>query len=171
MIPLLLAPLVSMLAEKGLGAVSKLIEGGADKALDVIAEKTGIDLTQTEPLTPEQEAKLREYDLQLKTLDFEREKAYLSDVNSARNMQVEALRQDDKFSKRFVYIFAAVWSLFACAYIGAITFYPIPEPNVRFADTILGFLLGTVVATILNFFFGSSMGSKQKSETLARSVQ
>jgi hypothetical protein len=33
---------------------------------------------------------------------------------------------------------------------------------VRFADTILGFILGTVIATMLNFWFGSSIGSKEK---------
>jgi hypothetical protein len=37
---------------------------------------------------------------------------------------------------------------------------------VRFADTILGFLLGSVVATIINFYFGSSAGSKAKTEEL-----
>jgi hypothetical protein len=38
----------------------------------------------------------------------------------------------------------------------------IPETSVRFVDTILGFLLGTVVATIIQFFLGSSVGSKTK---------
>jgi hypothetical protein len=54
------------------------------------------------------------------------------------------------------------WSVSAVAYVGFITFGSIPEPNVRFADTILGFILGTVVATMLNFWFGSSIGSKEK---------
>jgi len=47
-------------------------------------------------------------------------------------------------------------------YIGFITFSVIPDKNIRFADTILGFILGTVVATLLNFWFGSSIGSKEK---------
>jgi hypothetical protein len=42
---------------------------------------------------------------------------------------------------------------------------------VRFADTILGFMLGTVVATILNFFLGSSAGSKEKTEALAAELK
>jgi hypothetical protein len=54
----------------------------------------------------------------------------------------------------------------AVVYIFLITFTNIPETNVRFADTILGFLLGTVVATILNFFLGSSAGSKAKQEVI-----
>jgi hypothetical protein len=60
----------------------------------------------------------------------------------------------------------AFWSLAAAVYVGFITFGYIPPQNVRFADTILGFLLGTVVATMLNFWFGSSDGSKKKTEVL-----
>jgi hypothetical protein len=47
-----------------------------------------------------------------------------------------------------------------------ITMVTIPTDNVRFADTVLGFILATVVATILNFFFGSSAGSKAKQDTI-----
>lgn len=61
---------------------------------------------------------------------------------------------------------AAVWTTFAIVYILFITFHDIPENNIRFADTILGFLLGTVVATIINFFFGSSKGSEEKTQIL-----
>jgi hypothetical protein len=56
-------------------------------------------------------------------------------------------------------------------YIFFITFGTIQESNVRFADTILGFLLGTVVATIINFFLGSSAGSKEKTEAMAAEMR
>jgi hypothetical protein len=69
---------------------------------------------------------------------------------------------NDVWMKRFPVLLASYWSIMATAYIGFITFGDIPESNVRFADTILGFVLGTVVATIINFFFGSSSGSKEK---------
>lgn len=90
-----------------------------------------------------------------------------ADRADARAMQVAALAQDDVFAKCFVYYFAAFWSLCAVTYIGCITFVEIPEANTRFADTILGFMLGTVVATILAYFFGSSLGSKDKTTLLA----
>lgn len=166
MIPLLLAPIISMLAEKGMGAISSLIEGGADKAISLVAEKTGIDLTKVEKLTPEQEKALRDFDLEMRKLDLAEQQALLNDVASARNMQVSALAQDDLFSKRFVYYLAVAWSIFAFVYILGITFYPIPDQSMPFANTILGFLLGTVIATILNFFFGSSLGSKSKTDLL-----
>jgi len=35
---------------------------------------------------------------------------------------------------------------------------------VRFADTILGFMLGTVMASMFSFLLGSSFGSRVKDE-------
>ena len=88
------------------------------------------------------------------------------DVADARDMQKEALKQEDIWSKRFIYIFAGVWSIFAMVFIFAITFGTVPEASVRFADTILGFLLGTIIATIIQFFFGSSVTSRKRTDEL-----
>ena len=154
MIAPLLAPILATLAANGLGIVADAV---TKKGKEYVEDKLGIELTP-DP-TPEAIANWKQA-----VLEHERELLAMAygDVANARNMQVEALRQEDVFSKRFIYIFATFWSLFAAGYIGFITFGHIPEDNQRFADTILGFLLGTVVATILQFFFGSSMGSKEK---------
>jgi len=150
----LLAPLLATLASNGLGMVADAV---TKKGKDFVEQKLGIDLTQ-DP-TPDTVANWK-----IAAQQHERELLQMAygDTANARNMQVEALRQDDKFAKRFIYIFATFWSIFAAGYIAFITFGTIPPDNQRFADTILGFLLGTVVATILQFFFGSSMGSKDK---------
>jgi hypothetical protein len=150
----LLAPLLATLASNGLGMVADAV---TKKGKEFVEEKLGIDLTQ-DP-SPDTVANWK-----LAAQQHERELLQMAygDTANARNMQVEALRQDDVFAKRFIYVFATFWSIFAASYIGFITFGTIPEDNQRFADTILGFLLGTVVATILQFFFGSSMGSKEK---------
>lgn len=177
MLPIL-AGLVSMLADKGLDLVSSAIDGGADKAKDFIEEKTGIKMDGSD-LSDEQVAKLKEleisFKIELEKLALESKKednraseVVISEVNKntadARAMQVESLKQDDKFSKRFVYVFAAGWSIVAVVYIFMITFVNIPAANVRFADTVLGFLLGTIVATIINYFYGSSKSSVDKNE-------
>lgn len=70
----------------------------------------------------------------------------------------------------FSYAFAALWSIFAMGYIFVITMTDIPEKNIRFADTILGFLLGTVVSTVINYFYGSSQSSKDKDALIAERV-
>lgn len=129
-------------------------------AVKAIAEKLGVEDTVesvTAALTadPAQIQKLAEIDL----AQF---KAEVEDRANARAMQVAAIQSDDPFVRRFVYYFITFWSLFAVVYIPYITFGDIPEQNVRFADTILGFLLGTMVASMFSFLLGSSLGSKQK---------
>jgi len=100
--------------------------------------------------------------LKLAQIDLETLKTQHANTADARDMQKVALQQSDIFSKRFTMYLTMFWSLAAVVYIGFITFSVIPDKNIRFADTILGFILGTVVATLLNFWFGSSIGSKEK---------
>ncbi|WP_206672982.1 hypothetical protein, partial [Parasutterella excrementihominis] len=85
---------------------------------------------------------------------------------NARAMQTAALNKKDKFAKRFVYYLAAFWSVVATVYLMCITFVQIPEASVRFADTILGFVLGTVIASIIGFFFGSSAVTNEQHEQM-----
>lgn len=169
MIPII-AGLVSMLADKGLDLISSAINGGADKAKEYIEDKTGIKLDKN--LTDEQVAELKKFEM---TNNVELEKLALANKQednrsnetamkiqadeyaNTRNMQIENLKQDDKFSKRFVYYFAIFWSTFAVVYLTGITFAEIPKENIRFADTIVGFLLGTIVATLIGFFYGNSI--------------
>jgi hypothetical protein len=106
--------------------------------------------------------------LKLAQINLDAIKAEYANTENARAMQIAALQQSDVFSKRFTMYLTGFWSLCAAVYIAFITFSIIPEPNVRFADTILGFILGTVIATMLNFWFGSSIGSKEKGEALRK---
>jgi lipopolysaccharide export LptBFGC system permease protein LptF len=155
-----LAPVLATLAANGLGLLADAV---TKKGQQVVEETLGIDLTQ-DP-SPEVLAQWKDA-----TRQHEKELLQMvyADKNSARQMQTVALQQDDLFSKRFVYYFAWFWSVAAAVYVGFITFGRIPESNVRFADTILGFILGTVVATIVQFFFGSSFGSKEKDSFIER---
>jgi len=159
----LLAGIVSSLLQNNLPKVAQAV---VDKGLDYVQEKTGIELKPD--MNPDEVKALRES--AMKHQEFMVEQANKNTAD-ARAMQVAALNQDDKFSKRFVMYLAIFWSFTAVVYIFLITFTDIPTMNVRFADTILGFLLGTVVATILNFFLGSSAGSKEKTEALAAELK
>lgn len=68
----------------------------------------------------------------------------------------------------FVCFFAGIWSFYGMGYLAAITFLPIPPENRDFANIILGFLTGTVVSTVINYFFGSSDSSRKKTELLSQ---
>jgi len=138
--------------------------GGA--AVSAIAGKLGVADTieaVTKAVAADPDAALK-----LAQIDLETIRVQHANTENARAMQIAALQQSDVFSKRFTMYLTTFWSLAAGAYIGFITFSIIPEQNVRFADTILGFILGTVVATMLNFWFGSSIGSKEKGEALRK---
>jgi len=129
-------------------------------AVSAIAKQFGVEdsvaaVTQAVKADPEAALKLAQ-------IDIEKLKMEYANTADARAMQVAALNQSDIFSKRFTMYLTAFWSVCAAIYIGFITFSVIPDNNVRFADTILGFILGTVIATMLNFWFGSSIGSKEK---------
>ena len=142
-------------------ALATVVAGNAGGvAVSAIAKVFGVEDTVeavTQAIKTDPEAALK-----LAQIDLEQFKAELANTADARAMQVAALQQSDVFSKRFPMYLTSFWSLCAAVYIGIITFAVIPDKNIRFADTILGFILGTVIATLLNFWFGSSVGSKEK---------
>jgi hypothetical protein len=77
----------------------------------------------------------------------------MSDDDNAHEALVKS---GNAFAARFIYQFAWFWALASVIYFFAITFLPIPEAGKDFANIILGFLLGTAVSTVINYFFGSS---------------
>lgn len=77
------------------------------------------------------------------------------------NDDLEAL-----FNRRFLAYFAVGIFAASFVYIACITFIVVPDKNQRFADTVLGFLLGTLLGTLITFFYGSSKSSQAKDQTI-----
>jgi hypothetical protein len=169
----LLIPIIAKLAENGLSILGNALLA---KGKDALEQKLGVDIEkeiQTEEgrlkllqLQTSHEEFLINASIQEKEQEIKALALSYADTDSARKMQEQALQQSDVFSKQFVYWFAICWSVFAALYIVCITFGEIPTTNIRFADTILGFMLGTVVATMIQFFFGSSNSSKAKDDII-----
>lgn len=157
----------AMLAGVGINFVKDLItDNGEDLVKDGIKKVTGIDLNKKKELTPAEIQAIRDSEVKLRELDYKELELEAKDRDSARQMQIAALNQEDKFSKRFVYYYASFITFVSFMYIFFITFGTIPEANVRFADTILGFLLGVGLSNIIVYFFGSSKGSRDKTDAL-----
>jgi hypothetical protein len=57
------------------------------------------------------------------------------------------------------------------AFFALASFYTIPDANQRIVDTIIGVLIGTVLTGFFNFFFGSSKGSKDKTDALVKGIK
>lgn len=89
--------------------------------------------------------------------EVELNKLAFGDKQNAREMQGKALEQEDRFSKRFIYYFAFYWAVVSTAYMFGVTFVTLSPLATRFADTILGFLLATIVGGIISFFYGASL--------------
>ena len=157
MLPII-SGILSSLISANLGRVA---QGVIDKGLDAVEQKLGVKLEPN--MSPEKLAEVA-----AKAQEHEEFKISEANKNTAdaRAMQVAALNQNDTFSKRFTYVLASFWSIVAAGYIFMITLSTIPVANQRYADTILGFLLGTVIGAILNYFFGSSSGSAAKTDMM-----
>lgn len=157
MLPIV-ASIVSNLISNGMPKVADAV---IEKGVEAVEDKLGIKLKPEGEATPEDNAKLKE--AAMKHEEFMAE-VDLKNMEGARNMQLKAMESDDPLVRRFVYYFITFWSVLSASYVGAITFGTIPEANVRFADTILGFVLGTMVAAMFQFLLGSSLGSRKKDE-------
>lgn len=149
--------------------VSGLISNGLPKVADAVLEK-GVDYVEKElgvKLKPEDQ--MTKEDAEAIRKEANRHAEFMAEIDlkntqGARDMQLKAMDSEDPLVRRFVYYFIAFWSFLSACYIGFITFAHIPEGNVRFADTIMGFVLGTMVASMFQFLLGSSIGSRKKDE-------
>ena len=155
MLPII-ASIVSGLIQNNMHKVADAV---IDKGVDYVQDKMGIQLKPEGEATKEDYAKWSAEAAKHEEFMAEID---LKNMQGARDMQLKAMDSDDPLVRRFVYFFIAGWSVLSATYIGFITFGEIPESNIRFADTILGFVLGTMVASMFQFLLGSSLGSRAK---------
>ena len=138
-------------------------------AVKAMADKLGVSDTVeavANAIQADPEAAMKLAEIDLKQFQLENE-----DRASARHMQEVALQQDSWFAKNFLYLFTSIWSVFAMTFFAMASFYTIPDANTRIVDTIIGVLIGTVLTGFFNFFFGSSKGSKDKTDALVKGMK
>lgn len=155
MLPII-ASIVSGLIQNNMHKVADAV---MDKGVDYVEQKMGIKLK------PEGEATKEDYEKwNAEAAKHEEFMAELDEKSRQRatDMQMKAMESEDPLVRRFLYYFIAAWSIFAIAFIPSLIWLPIPEANVRFADTILGYVLGTIITGMFAFLLGSSQGSRNK---------
>lgn len=169
MIPIL-ASVVSMLAGKGLDLISSAINGGADKAVEFIEEKTGIKMDGSK-LNDEQIAKLRELEvsskIELEKLALENKKEdnrsseaktklLLDDKAGARGMYVETTKATGRRDPAVVALaIVIVFGFFA----GLISLVFVHLDKGSGAYELLYMAFGALTmkfGTVVDFFFGAS---------------
>lgn len=156
-----------MLPPVVMSIVQGLIANNMPKVADAVIEK-GVDYVQEKmgiTLKPEHEATPADYEKwNAEAAKHEEFMAELDEKSRQRatDMQLKAMESDDPFVRRFIYYFIGWWSVFSVIFIPCMIWAPIPESNIRFADTILGYVLGTVITGTFAFLLGSSQGSRNK---------
>ena len=150
------ASIVSNLIANGMHNVADQV---IEKGVDAVQEKLGMELKPEGEATPEYNAKLS-----AEAMKHEEFMAELDEKSRQRatDMQMEAMKSEDPLVRRFVYYFIAFWSVFAVIFIPSLIWASIPESGQRYADTILGYVMGTIVTSMFAFLLGSSQGSRMK---------
>jgi len=169
-----IAAITSMLADKGLNVVKNAIEGGADKAIDYVSKKTGIDLSSEDVkkngLTNEQIVKLQELEssdkIELEKLALENKKEdnrhdefntseVLKDKDSSRKMNVNLQSSKDWLVRNTgsiiaIFVVVSTFGLWFSMLIGATE--ELNQTVIVGINNSLTLSLGYVLA----FYFGSS---------------
>ena len=145
------------------GKFLQTIAGVAPEVLNIASKITGIGaldalgkaIRKSDSLTANQ----KETALELIKLDY-------ADLEDARDLQKVALQQEDLFSKRFIYYLTIAVFSFSALIVIMLFFVEMPEKNRDVINFILGVVVGTGLTGIFQYFFGSSSGSKDKSQEL-----
>ena len=143
------------------GMAGKMVQN----ALGVDSDEAALEALQT----PEGLAKLKETEanlkVRLKELDVDVEEIHQRDRDSARQRQVQS---GDNTPQILAYVYSGMFFLLLAAkfyiVIDGIVFDPIAMSTL---DTATGVLFGMVYAS-KDYFFGSSSGSKAKTEMLGK---
>lgn len=188
-IPILAAAVSAIapqLAQRGLDLLSGIFRGamdqGTERVTQLIKEKTGIDVHDVaeNKLTDEQWGKLKQFELehQAQLLDFRKASAAhelemtrlrVEDTKDARKTQTSRDKNEDWVVRRFTYLYATGITLLTFLFIFAVIFFgptDATSPKWRMIDTVLGFLLGVGLSAVIQFFFGSSQGSQDKTDQI-----
>ena len=188
-----IAAIRKALYEKGFNTLASAFKEGDDKLAEETAEKilqeTGIAIEDVadNKLSESDWVALKQFELTQESDLIDRHNkadftetalkqtlAADADRQNARNAQAERERSDDLFIKRFPYYYAFLITVLTFAFI----FYALditikggedlPRPTVHIINTVTGFLLGVSLSAIVQYFFGSSAGSKQKAEHISK---
>ncbi len=156
----------------GLDIFKSLISGGissiADSASNIIKDY------KTDPTKlMEAEKAIEQLQIQAKTqsedVQSKIEMAYLSDMNSAREMNVRIATSNvtPKLDKIAPYLLAFFITVGFFGLLGFLMMYEVPKENKDILNVMLG-SLGTAWLGVVHFFYSSSVGSKDKDATIEK---
>lgn len=150
--------------------LTKLFAGGVKEVVDSVGGVLDNMITNKEELAAAKLQLEKEINRHFETIQADATKQYeleLKDRDSARQMQIAALGQQDTFSKRYMYYLASFVVIAATLFGVMLYFVDIPEGNKRMVEMFADVFIFAGAITVINFFFGSSKSSHDKSDTIA----
>ena len=180
MIPAALLPILQPLLSNGLNLVANAVMAKGKK---VVEEKLGVELKPD--MSPEDLAKIQiaqmEHEEELLKLRLEEDKldlaeleARLKDTNDARQREVQIANSDKAplINKVVTPVLALSILLLTFVLFGVVMFNDTPVEASR--KDILIYILGVlsaIASQIVSYYFGSSAGSKEKTEQLKEALK
>ncbi len=169
MAPLIVAALTPFVKDLFANGLNMLGSAIVTKGKDYVEEKLGVQLPEEgKPIPPEKlaelrvlelehEAKLQQITLERAKVDLEQFKAELDDVANARDREVKIATSAD--APLLNKIISPVLALLVVG-VGFVLL-AFGEPDVRTAAAGL-------IASVLSFYFGTSVGSREKQQMIER---
>lgn len=171
---------LTTLTALGIGFLKDLVfDHGETLVKKGIKKVTGVDLDEKEPSSEDIE-KIKAWERMIKELDFKklelevlREKETNRHTETIRGQSHESYRTNNQQADKIANL-VIKWNLpiiFTLVLINVLIVYYMKDnaPLIAIASQIIGIAIGNLFAerqAIVNFFFGSSMGSKEKDEKL-----
>lgn len=164
MLPII-ASIVSGLIANGLPKVADAV---VEKGVDYVQDKLGVELKPEGQATKEDYAKIQE--------EANRHSEFLAELDEkstqrATDMQMVAMQHTDPMIRRHVYYFAWFITIVSFVYFFMVSFMPVENRNRDFINIILGFLVGTVINSLIRFFYGSSSKSQEDTDKKQKEQQ
>ena len=132
-------------------ALRAMTENEANDIIESAIRETQIDIKASDiwsSLTPAQIDELQKFETNHRTYLL----SIIENKYEADSMMLKKVNEQDKDSS-FRRKLAVGMLIYSCVFLCMIVWVPIPEPQNRYVDYILGFLTGTVVTTVINYFF------------------
>lgn len=155
------------------GWLGQLFASGAGEILKPISDIVD-NVTSNKLERAEAEVMIKkvvfDYEAKIQELWKEREAAFLNDIANSRAMNMKSMDSTDKFIRRFIYWLAAgvLLATFGLYWFIISGTYPIENKDIVYALT---GSLTTISMMVLGFFFGTTMSSSSKNETIKSLVK
>ncbi|MHB8410215.1 MAG: hypothetical protein ACYDHY_19450 [Acidiferrobacterales bacterium] len=148
--------------------ISDIFKGGLSgvgSAVKDVVSSFKLDPTVDAQLKEKLNEAIMNQQSQMATLAEAQYEAQLKDVDSARQMEIAALKQESWFGKNYIHLLSIAVTLGFFGLLAYMVKFDVPAANKDILNIMLG-SLGTAWISIVAFYFGSSKSSEKKDETI-----